>query len=67
LLLVVHHGMTNTKVCLCALDEFREVPHASADSAYIFAGGLNNELTEGDVITIFSQYVASSVCPVHEN
>ncbi|KAF8659127.1 hypothetical protein AX16_001897 [Volvariella volvacea WC 439] len=26
------------------------------DSAYIFVGGLNNELTEGDVITIFSQY-----------
>ncbi|KAJ4479006.1 hypothetical protein J3R30DRAFT_3657122 [Lentinula aciculospora] len=26
------------------------------DSAYIFAGGLNTELTEGDVITIFSQY-----------
>src|ERR1700753_3136208 len=26
------------------------------DSAYIFIGGLNYELTEGDVITIFSQY-----------
>ncbi|KAF9498717.1 RNA-binding domain-containing protein [Pleurotus eryngii] len=26
------------------------------DSAYIFIGGLNFELTEGDVITIFSQY-----------
>ncbi|THV08138.1 hypothetical protein K435DRAFT_707713 [Dendrothele bispora CBS 962.96] len=26
------------------------------DSAYIFVGGLNTELTEGDVITIFSQY-----------
>ncbi|KAI0346894.1 hypothetical protein BDW22DRAFT_1351182 [Trametopsis cervina] len=26
------------------------------DSAYIFVGGLNQELTEGDVITIFSQY-----------
>ena len=25
------------------------------DSAYIFAGGLNVDLTEGDVITIFSQ------------
>lgn len=25
------------------------------DSAYIFVGGLNFELTEGDVITIFSQ------------
>lgn len=26
------------------------------DSAYIFAGGLSRDLTEGDVITIFSQY-----------
>ncbi|PWN54350.1 RNA-binding domain-containing protein [Violaceomyces palustris] len=26
------------------------------DSAYIFIGGLNYDLTEGDVITIFSQY-----------
>lgn len=26
------------------------------DSAYIFVGGLHPELTEGDVITIFSQY-----------
>ncbi|KAK0206962.1 hypothetical protein DFS33DRAFT_634113 [Desarmillaria ectypa] len=26
------------------------------DSAYIYVGGLNYELTEGDVITIFSQY-----------
>ncbi|KIY52610.1 hypothetical protein FISHEDRAFT_22798, partial [Fistulina hepatica ATCC 64428] len=26
------------------------------DSAYIYVGGLNTELTEGDVLTIFSQY-----------
>lgn len=26
------------------------------DSAYIFAGGLPRDLTEGDVVTIFSQY-----------
>jgi RNA-binding motif X-linked protein 2 len=26
------------------------------DSAYIFVGGLSRDLTEGDVITIFSQY-----------
>ncbi|KAI0776176.1 hypothetical protein BD413DRAFT_469811, partial [Trametes elegans] len=26
------------------------------DSAYIFVGGLHRDLTEGDVITIFSQY-----------
>ncbi|KAG5648743.1 hypothetical protein DXG03_000090 [Asterophora parasitica] len=26
------------------------------DSAYIFVGGLHSDLTEGDVITIFSQY-----------
>lgn len=30
------------------------------DSAYIFVGGLHQDLTEGDVITIFSQYVS---CP----
>jgi len=28
------------------------------DSAYIYVGGLHFDLTEGDVITIFSQYVA---------
>jgi hypothetical protein len=27
------------------------------DSAYIFVGGLHFDVTEGDVITIFSQYV----------
>ena len=27
------------------------------DSAYVFIGGLHFDLTEGDVITIFSQYV----------
>lgn len=27
------------------------------DSAYIYVGGLPFELTEGDLITIFSQYV----------
>lgn len=26
------------------------------DSAYVFIGGLHFDLTEGDVITIFSQY-----------
>lgn len=30
------------------------------DSAYVFAGGLSSDLTEGDVITIFSQWVHSS-------
>jgi len=32
----------------------------SLDSAYVFVGGLAYELTEGDVITIFSQYVSPS-------
>ena len=27
------------------------------DSAYIYVGGLHLDMTEGDVITIFSQYV----------
>jgi RNA-binding motif X-linked protein 2 len=31
------------------------------DSAYVFAGGLSTDLTEGDVITIFSQWVHSSL------
>lgn len=26
------------------------------DQAYIFIGGLNKELTEGDILTVFSQY-----------
>lgn len=30
-----------------------------ADSAYIFIGGLDFGLTEGDVITVFSQSVES--------
>ncbi|SCU94684.1 LAME_0F08636g1_1 [Lachancea meyersii CBS 8951] len=30
--------------------------HEYRDQAYIFVGGLNKELTEGDVLTIFSQY-----------
>lgn len=29
----------------------------TADSAYVFVGGLPFELTEGDVITIMSQFV----------
>lgn len=35
-------------------DEFK-------DSAYIFAGNLDYELTEGDVICVFSQYVIYNV------
>jgi RNA-binding motif X-linked protein 2 len=27
------------------------------DSAYIFIGGLDYEMTEGDVLSVFSQYV----------
>src|ERR1700749_1640150 len=27
-----------------------------ADTAFVYIGGLDSELTEGDVITIFSQY-----------
>jgi RNA recognition motif-containing protein len=34
------------------------------DSAYIFVGGLHFDLTEGDVITIFSQYVHLSNRPL---
>lgn len=31
------------------------------DSAYIFVGGLHRDLTEGDVITIFSQLSLCSI------
>ena len=31
------------------------------DSAYIYVGGLPHQLTEGDVITIFSQYAPPSL------
>lgn len=30
--------------------------HRYVDQAYIYIGGLNKELTEGDILTIFSQY-----------
>ncbi|SCU84114.1 LAFA_0D08196g1_1 [Lachancea sp. 'fantastica'] len=30
--------------------------HEYRDQAYIYIGGLNKELTEGDVLTVFSQY-----------
>lgn len=32
------------------------------DSAYVFIGGLNFDLTEGDVIAIFSQCVIVYQC-----
>lgn len=47
--------MTSTRVCLpqrCLAPML--IP---ADSAYIFVGGLDFGLTEGDVITVFSQCV----------
>ncbi|KAM3162001.1 RRM domain-containing protein [Lachancea thermotolerans] len=30
--------------------------HEYRDQAYVYIGGLNKELTEGDVLTVFSQY-----------
>lgn len=47
--------MTSTKVCLFDAALTYEITRF-IDSAYIFIGGLNYELTEGDVITVFSQY-----------
>ena len=35
---------------------FKNIFHQYKDSAWIFAGGLPYELTEGDVICVFSQY-----------
>lgn len=36
-------------------------PAKYKDSAYIYVGGLPHQLTEGDVVTIFSQYVPLSL------
>lgn len=33
------------------------------DSAYIYVGGLDYELTEGDVVTIFSQFGEGAASP----
>jgi RNA-binding motif X-linked protein 2 len=30
--------------------------HEYKDSAYIFIGGLNYRMNEGDIVTVFSQY-----------
>jgi hypothetical protein len=48
------HGTTNTRVSH-VLDVFMVVLTGTVDSAYIFVGGLNYELTEGDVVAVFSQ------------
>ena len=49
--------MTSTRVGLDILTVSYEKPIWLSDSAYVFVGGLPYDLTEGDVITIFSQYV----------
>ncbi|KAB5594620.1 Zinc finger CCCH domain-containing protein 25 [Ceratobasidium theobromae] len=36
--------------------ERRGTTSIKANSAYVFIGGLHNDMTEGDVITVFSQY-----------
>jgi len=38
------------------LDPEKSWHHEYVDQAYIYIGGLNKELTEGDIVTIFSQY-----------
>lgn len=43
---------------LCRHDQYK-------DSAYIFVGGLDYDLTEGDVVTIFSQYGEGMLCYVY--
>lgn len=42
-------------LCFVLLAAQAAVDSSIADSAYVYVGGLNYELTEGDVITIFSQ------------
>ncbi|CUS21924.1 LAQU0S04e03972g1_1 [Lachancea quebecensis] len=41
--------------------------HEYKDQAYVYIGGLNKELTEGDVLTVFSQYgVPVDICLVRD-
>jgi hypothetical protein len=54
------HGMMNTRVSCSSLlgsGALTRACLAILDSAYVFIGGLHFDLTEGDVITIFSQCV----------
>jgi hypothetical protein len=54
------HGTTNIRVSRGSLWLFWSLTRACLtllDSAYVFIGGLHFDLTEGDVITIFSQCV----------
>src|SRR5947209_6200985 len=53
---VRHHGMMSTKVGGLPYSSLSPIPTRFTDSAYIFIGGIHQDLTEGDVITIFSQY-----------
>lgn len=46
---MVKPSLSLTELILCRHDDFK-------DSAYIFVGGLPYELTEGDVLCVFSQY-----------
>lgn len=38
------------------MDSERSWHHQYKDQAYVYIGGLNKELTEGDILTVFSQY-----------
>lgn len=53
-----HDDYKGARVALCTQDR---VLKTRPDSAYVFVGGLHTELTEGDVITIFSQSVSTRV------
>lgn len=53
--------MTITRVGLESIERRPWSYHRFADSAYVHVGGLDYELTEGDVIVIFSQCV-KTIC-----
>jgi RNA-binding motif protein, X-linked 2 len=54
----LHHGTTITRVRLTSsFDRKHDLTINYTDSAYVHVGGLDYELTEGDVIVIFSQCV----------
>lgn len=59
----INEAELNNGILSCALSWHEEYKN----QAYIFIGGLNTELTEGDILTVFAQYgVPVDVCLVRD-
>jgi RNA recognition motif-containing protein len=58
------HGMMNTRVSSAHL--YHVMSTNDLDSAYVFVGGLAYDLSEGDVVTIMSQYVYTPRIPTNK-